>query len=234
MRWSLAQIHAPEILLTGRRGERRRNGPSAGYPSGGWTSPLRSFQLCPRYVPQEPCHYPEGGVQSPLPFTLLGPSEDTLGQSGSNWKSRQPRRAPGWKWGERKSSPWDAHCREPGRYSRLGLLRPCKDLAWAGPEVRFLSLGAAGTGEAASRGGRIPLFQVFSQRWGRAACQVPGRGSGLPRTSSFAAKPWPGSSFPRFLCQARQRRGRAWGADRAVWTLGPTQHHLGLRVPGGG
>lgn len=83
-------------------------------PSGGWTSPLRSFQLCSRHVHQEPRHCPEGSVQSLQPFTLLGPCEDIWGESGSNRKSRQPRRAPGRKWGERKSSSWDAHRREPG------------------------------------------------------------------------------------------------------------------------
>ena len=108
---------------------------------------------------------------------------------------------------------------------------PRKDLAWAGPEVRFLSLGAAGTGEAAGRGGRTPLFQVFSQRWGWAACQVPGRGSGLPRTSSFAAKPWPGSSFPRFLCQARQKERLDLGGRQSG--LGSRPHPASLRTRSG-
>lgn len=75
--WSLAHIHAPEVLFTGRRGGEGM-GHRLATRSGGWLSPLRSVQLCSRYVHQEPRHCPEGGVQSLFYISLSrAPSSDS-------------------------------------------------------------------------------------------------------------------------------------------------------------
>lgn len=155
-----------------------------------------------------------GCPQSPLPFTSPGTSEDTLGQSGSNWKSRQPGGPLGGN-GVRGRASWDAHCREPGRYSPAGPPEAMQGpgLGWPGrSDSSAWALQAQERRPARREDSFVP---VFSQRWGRAACQVPGRGSGLPRTSSFVAKPWPGQLLPAF--SARPGKGEAGpGADRAV------------------
>ena len=56
-----------------------------------------------------------------------------------------------------------------------------------------------------------------------ARCQ----GAALASRAQAALPPSPGLAAPSRASSARpgKGRGRTWGADRAVWALGPTQFH---------